>query len=97
MRAPQIGSFDFLRRRKRNYQLALTSPAGQEVLKDLVRFCRGAETTYDPDPRVSAALEGRREVWLRIQQHLNLTDAQLFGLYTGQSYNPLEEDTNETA
>jgi len=52
-----------------------------EVLEDLAKFCRANESCFHEDPRVHAALEGRREVWLRIQQHLNLTDEQLFALY----------------
>ena len=31
-------------------------------------------------------LEGRREVWIRIQQHMRLNQEQLFALYAGQHY-----------
>ena len=51
------------------------------VLEDLARFCRAHETTYNPDPRIHAALEGRKEVWLRIQHQLKLTDDQIWKLY----------------
>lgn len=78
-------AFDFLRRRKHSYQLALMSPAGQVVLRDLMKFCRAEESCFDADPRIHAALEGRREVWLRIQQHLNLTSEQLYELYSGKT------------
>lgn len=89
-------TFDFLRGRKRAYQLALTSPAGLEVLEDLARFCRANETCVVPgDPTLTAILEGRREVWLRIQQHLNLTPAQLFELYSGRPFNPVKEDQDQ--
>lgn len=84
---------DFLRQRQRAYQLWFGSPAGQEVLIDLARFCRAAETCYHDDPRKHAVLEGRREVWLRIQQHLNLTSEQLFALYGGQ--NVLTQGAND--
>lgn len=73
-----------MRARKRAYQDAFNSPSGAEVLIDLARFCRANETTFDPDPRLHAALEGRREVWLRIQQHLNLTSQDLADLYQGK-------------
>lgn len=76
-------TLNFLRRRKGSYQQALMSPAGQEVLIDLAKFCRANEPTFDPDPRIHALLEGRREVWLRIQQHLNLSSDQLYQLYNG--------------
>jgi hypothetical protein len=85
-------TLEFLRGRKRNYQLAFGSPAGQVVLQDLVKFCRACETTYDADPRIHAALEGRREVFLRIQQHLNLSSEQLFSLYTGHQVQVFQGD-----
>lgn len=86
-------TLDFLRRRKQNYQLAFKSPAGQEVLIDLAKFCRANKTTFDPDPRVHAALEGRREVWLRITQHLGFSAEQLFELYSGNQVFVQQEDT----
>lgn len=83
-------AFDFIRGRKRAYQLAFGSVWGQMVLIDLAKFCRANDSCYDPDPRVHAALEGRREVWLRIQQHINLPSDQLYALYTGKTFNPSE-------
>lgn len=60
--------------------------AAQEVLIDLARFCRANESTYHPDPVVQAALMGRREVWLRLSNHLNLSSEQLFALYNGNQF-----------
>ena len=57
--------------------------ANRVVLADLAKFCRADRSTFHADPRVHAALEGRREVWLRIQEHLNLTPEQLAQLYGG--------------
>lgn len=51
------------------------------VLTDLAKFCRASETTYHADQRLSDVLIGRREVFLRIAQHLHLTDEQLWNLY----------------
>lgn len=68
---------EFLTSRKRNYQTAFKSVAGEMVLEDLARFCRADETTFHTDGRVSALMEGRREVWLRITKHLNLTPDEL--------------------
>lgn len=51
------------------------------VLSDLARFCRAHETTFHPDPRVHGVLEGRREVWLRIQHQLQLSDEDLWKIY----------------
>ena len=56
-------------------------PAGFAALKDLARFCRANESTFNPDPRAHALLEGRREVWLRIQEHLQLTPEQIYALH----------------
>ena len=86
--------FDFFKRRKTNYQLACNQPAMQEMLIDLAQFCRANETCVilDKNGRVDEAftkiLEGRREVWLRIQQHLNLSTQQLYMLYTGKQFKP---------
>ena len=52
----------------------------QRVLKDLAKFCRAQTTTFHPDQRMHAMLEGRREVWLRITQHLKLSEDQLLKL-----------------
>lgn len=62
---------------QRAFRLAFGSPAGQAVLADLAPFCRAAETCFHPDPRVHAVAEGRREVWLRIQQFLHLTEEDI--------------------
>lgn len=72
--------FEWLRRRKQFYQLTFSSPAGGQVLADLAIFCRANETCFHPDARVHAVAEGRREVWLRIQQHLDLPAEQLYVL-----------------
>lgn len=44
----------------------------QKVLADLNRFCRADKSSFDPDPLIMARREGRRDVWLRIINHLNL-------------------------
>lgn len=82
-------TYEFLRGRKKAYALTFNNPASMEVLVDLAKFCRAGQTTFDPDPRVHAALEGRREVFLRIQDHLNLTTEQLYALYSGRPFDPL--------
>jgi hypothetical protein len=87
-----IRVLDFLRQRKRAYQLTFGSPAGQVVLEDLAKFCRANETCFHADPRLHAVAEGRREVWLRIQQHLNLTADQLAQLYAGPNLASLAKD-----
>lgn len=76
----------FLRNRRLAYQrtFQVNQPANIEVMEDLARFCRANETCVVPGDRDrSLILEGRREVWLRIQQHLHLTEEQLMQLYSG--------------
>jgi len=75
--------FDKLRGKKTSYMLCFGTPAGKAVLDDLLIFCHAGKTTYDDDPRMQAALEGRREVILRIAQMMNIPSAQLMTLYFG--------------
>ncbi len=75
---------DALARRRQVYALAFAGPTGEAVLRDLAQFCRANATTFHEDPRVHAVLEGRREVWLRIQQHLQLDDEKLWKLLGGK-------------
>lgn len=71
----------FLKQRQLAYQRVFDGVAGEAVLRDLAKFCRAHETTFHTDPRVSAILQGRHEVWIRIQEHLKLTDEQTWKLY----------------
>lgn len=71
----------FLRERKRSYQQGCGSETTALMMEDLARFCRAEETCFHADPRIHAALEGRREVWIRIQQHLTKTPEELSDLY----------------
>lgn len=71
----------FLARRRTAYVKTFLSPFGQEVLADLAKFCRATESTFHPDARAHAVMEGRREVFLRIQKHLHLSDDQLWQIF----------------
>lgn len=74
---------DIISSRRAAYVETFAGPSAQKVLADLARFCRASESTFHADPRVHALAEGRREVWLRIVKHLNLSDEQLMAFYTG--------------
>jgi len=78
---------NFLQWRRQQYLQTFDNEAGKEVLADLAKFCRANETTFHPDPHVRCQLDGRREVWLRIANHLNLSDEELYELY-GRKKNP---------
>lgn len=62
----------------------LESPTVMLVLEDLSKFCRAQESTFNADPRVHALQEGRREVFLRISEYLNLSSKQLWDLRTNK-------------
>lgn len=72
---------DLLSRRRNAYVKAFSNPNGDVVLADLAKFCRAHDSTFHVDARAHAVAEGRREVFLRIQKHLQLTDEQLWALY----------------
>lgn len=84
------------RERKRSYQLAFRSPAGAEVLEDLAKFCRAFEPTFHEDARLHALLEGRREVWLRIQEWLDLTPEELTAIKSGNRVQLLHPEGHAT-
>lgn len=74
-----------LQQRQRAYQLAFSQPAGMAVLTDLTKFCRAVESCVIPGDRdKTLILEGRREVFLRMTEHLHLSIEQLYALYGGQ-------------
>lgn len=71
--------------RRYAYQKTFNGPLAEIVLKDLARFCRANKSTFHEDARLHAVAEGRREVWLRLQNHLRLSPDQLWELYSGHS------------
>jgi len=78
--------------KKRAYVAAFNpvSPHGAAVLADLMPFCRARETCVVPGDRDRTyVLEGRREVYLRIQLFLERTPEELVKIFT----TPLEGDT----
>ena len=76
---------DFLRLRKRAYQLTFTNPKQSEVLKDLARFCHANRVPYHADQRKTDILIGRQEVFYRIMEHLNLQPEELYDIYNKPS------------
>lgn len=69
--------------RQRAYQTTFSTREGKEILADLAKFCRAGKTVFDTDARVTALLQGRQEVFLRIQQHLDLPFNDLYQLLGG--------------
>ena len=72
---------------KTAYQIAFgAGVASGAVLADLGRFCRADEPCWSEDQRHHARFEGRREVWLRIQNQLKLPSEDLLQRRVGDSY-----------
>ena len=69
---------DFLVTRGQAYRRVFSGIYSDRVLNDLAGFCRADKSTFHSDPRIEGILQGRREVWLRIAAHLNLTEEQLW-------------------
>jgi len=74
-----------LRKRKAYRDVFHNSKATDIVLSDLRSFCRGTSTpavvsriTQTIDPMATGIAIGRQEVWHRIQQHLHISDADLY-------------------
>lgn len=72
---------EFLHARRIAYVATFSTPMSTDVLKDLAKFCRAHKSTAHTDPYLAARLDGRREVWLRIQSHLQLSDDDLWKLH----------------
>jgi len=71
----------FVRYRQAAYRKTFENPEGRKVLADLRRFCRATQPTADVNNvQTTYLLEGRREVWLRILAHLQLTDEDVYKL-----------------
>lgn len=81
-------TLDFLRWRKRAYQLSFPDPKNNECLKDLAKFCHADEVCGGGNLYLLGVADGRREVWLRIQKHLNLQPDQLYEIFNRPSTLP---------
>lgn len=74
-------AISLLTEKKKAFEFTFNDSVHAEiVLKDLAKFCRADKSTFHSDPRIHAVLEGRREVWLRIQKYLNLTPEEILDL-----------------
>jgi hypothetical protein len=95
--ALDLGTFgriiDRWRRQRNNYLHTFRTVAGQAVLRDLARFCAANRTTFMDDKDEMLAMEGRRQVWLRIENHLNLSSQQLYHLLDGRPVDGLDPNS----
>lgn len=85
MPAPIAEILQFRQARAFRQTFDLTAPHGgdvERVLADLAEFCCATRSTANASPADMPILEGRRQVWLRIQQFLNFNEAKMRGLKT---------------
>lgn len=69
---------NILSRRQAAYHKTFNSEHGKQVLADLIPFCRANTPTANiHNVNATYLAEGRREVWLRIQSYLNLSDEDI--------------------
>lgn len=65
---------------KNAYRALEKTLEGQIVLRDLARTCNAASTTFDKDPQQHSFNAGKRQVWLRIQNMINMPDREVYEL-----------------
>lgn len=76
-------SLKFFSEWKTAYMLAFSDSLGKPAFADLAQFCRAHQTCVVPGDRdQSYVMEGRRQVFLRIQNFLERTPEELVALYT---------------
>ncbi len=63
-----------------DYVTVFGSPQGVRVEDDLRIRCGANKASFDVDPYVTAFNEGRRYVWLQIQDRKNMTDEKILRL-----------------
>jgi hypothetical protein len=83
--AAVANTLKLLRWRRRGYKLWFGTDAGKEVLKDLLAFSKFLEGPARPTNEETWRLIGRQDMIRRIQQHVHLTEEQLFALYNGMT------------
>ena len=83
-----------LQKKQVAYRAVFCHPMGIEALRDLILFCKGGESTVPEDPNAPidthrmCTLEGRRQVMLRLNRFLNLTDEELLVIYASRPFKP---------
>lgn len=78
--ANEQAAIDLIRRRKQGYvhTFKVEDRFASAVLADLTAFCRGGQTTFHENQRMNDILQGRREVLLRICDHIGMNERELY-------------------
>ena len=80
MTSDEKTNVETLKKLTMDYVTVFGSPQGQRVEEDLRIRCGADKTSFDVDPYVTAYNEGRRYVWLQIQDRKSKTDEQILRL-----------------
>lgn len=82
-----IDAIEFYRRRAAAYRTVFRSERSSDVVADLAKFCCAFESCAVMGNEQQTWLNlGKNLVWLRIQQHLNLSPQELAQLYEAVAY-----------
>lgn len=79
-------AIDIITQRHAAWSRVFAGPDGQVVEKQLAIFCRANVSTFDPDPIRSAYLQGRKDVWILMQNYRHLTPMQLAVIYQAATF-----------
>lgn len=75
------------------YRTLFLAPGAKALVDDLKAFCRATESCVDlRSDRLTHVLEGRREVWIRIERHLTLSPDELLDYYRLNKVTNVEEE-----
>lgn len=73
------------KRKNKVYKNVFNTPSGEEVLRDLAKFCGQNSSTYvSGDSHASAYREGMRRVFLRIQNFIEMDEQDMSKLLKQQ-------------
>ncbi len=59
------------------YRATFGTDQGRFVLAHIADMCHATETTFETDPMAMAVAEGRRQIWLSIQDMMEITELDL--------------------
>lgn len=63
---------------KNAYRALQETTHGQIVLRDLAKTCKAASSSFDKDPHQHSYNAGKRSIWLRIQNMINIPDREVY-------------------
>jgi len=64
--------------KQKAYKLSLQNEMGKEVIADLRIFCNGTKSNFSNDPLQMARMEGRREVFNRVMEFMEVDFANYY-------------------